>query len=41
MLRGRLTGEQFEAAADLAESYGSGRPARNRFAKSVVHRRPE
>ena len=39
VLRGRLTGEQLEAAADLAEQLRQRRPARNRLAEPALHRR--
>ncbi len=41
VLRGRLTGEQLEAAADLADKYRQRRPARHRFAEPALHRCPE
>jgi sulfite reductase (ferredoxin) len=39
VLRGRLTGEQLEAVADLAERFGSGLAARHRLAESRHRRR--
>ena len=38
VLRGRLTGEQLQAAAELAERFGSRRAAHHRLAKPALHR---